>query len=301
MNIIRRICLVILVVALLATPFGLGCRRGRKIEKATTKQERREVKLEKLYNQALKDLERKKFADAKFKFQHILAMEPNYKDARKKLAETVQQLAQAQGISAPQQPTEASPGTTTQPGTTPPAQTPQGTTPPTGTTGGTTPQQNTTPPSDTTEIPRDIPDQTTPYDLLPQTLNGYVTAQKIWVLNPVEAAGRYNPTDINISGPIEFLMITVAKFENREEAEKRLALEKERFPYQNKNLTVNGHSAYFGLYDETHPEIFPYMSLLTWLRNNWFFSITVVPRSLPSPLPDFMQDVAVGAAKQMGY
>jgi len=286
--------LLLLFLLLLVSLTGSGCRRAVK-ETGKVPAEKREVKLERLYKQALKDIERKKFTEAKFKLQHILAMEPNYKKAREKLKETVKAIAEEQAKK--EEKAAAQPGvsgTTTQPGTTPQPSP-----------GEQSPSEPPTTPSEAAESPKDIPLGATPYDLLPPSdytpaLNGYVAGRKVWVIRPIEAAGRYNPTDINISGYIEFVMITIAQFENKTEADKRLALEKERYPNQNKDLTVNGHSAYFGLYDESHPEIFPYLSQLVWTRNNWFFSIMNVPRKLDQDY-SLHEKVAKDIARQMGY
>jgi len=150
---------------------------------------------------------------------------------------------------------------------------------------------------------KEIPDLS-PLELLPDNIVGYSAGRKSWALYPIEAERRYNPIDPAVASRIDFIMVSMAKFDSSSQAEERLNREKDRFPLQSQVDYINGHPIYFGLYDEAHPELFPYHAILAWTRDNWFFSVRIFPVSLsiaPSPPAEYMYELAMDFGQQIGY
>lgn len=310
-----RKTLVILLMALFASSIaGWGIWRTSSPEKKTAhtkttpdKEENRrsgeQNPLQELYNSASEDIKSKNYASAAEKLRRIAATDPKFKDAAVK-AETVQQLASETALSSTTgqpSPTEANPttastssGSSDDDSSSPPGSSSEPSSPPPSQAGA----GNPTPPT-LTPKPKDVPIDATPFSILPAQIEGYTPVHKRWVTEPKEADAGYRPTDPAAAIELDFVVILAAKYGKDSDAENRLKEEKERFPESSQNITVNGHRAYFGTYNERRPDLYPALSSLMWVRDNWFLSVTVVPGSFPST--DYKREIAIGVAQQFGY
>ena len=127
----------------------------------------------------------------------------------------------------------------------------------------------------------EIPSDATPISLLPKTMAGYLISQNGWLQQPVQAGSTYLPKSEATKKQVDRILLTVAVYKTEKDAAAREKREKSTFPNQPKDVTVNGHSAYFGSYTEIKPEVFPTVSQLLWRRGKWYFSLQILPMSFP--------------------
>ncbi|MFQ5574071.1 MAG: hypothetical protein ACE5E0_00410 [Terriglobia bacterium] len=251
-------------------PWGYG--GYVKSKKASKSQENTQADLGKLYKDALEDVKEKRFDDAAGKFEALLDVAPDYKDARRKLRDTIKKRNETPSEVPPSERTgDAAPGGKDSKVTAVPKR----------------------------SSPRAIPAEATPLDLLPAKIDGYKTVERKWESPGVEAYGRYDPKDKFQKEKIETVFIVVSKWKSKSETEDRFVAQKDFFPEKPKVHGVNGHSASFGLTLETRPDIFPSMGSLSWERTTWFFAVEVVPISTPSR--DYKRAVGLEVASRFGY
>ena len=129
---------------------------------------------------------------------------------------------------------------------------------------------------------KEIGDDMVPIDVLPQSMAGYKIIQNGWLIEPHQAGSTFIPRDRAVREEIDRIIFTVAKHEDSREAKERYDSEKEIFAVDDKNININNHSAYFGLYNESKPDIFPPIARIMWTRQQWFFNVDVLPKGSPS-------------------
>lgn len=221
--------------------------------------------LNKLYAEAKRDLKNKKLADAGAKFRQLANMDPGFKDAD----------AQAKAIAAELLKQAEKKEIDGKPGDNPPA-----------------------PPADTA---RAIPADATPQSLLIDDISGYETVQNGWLKKPVEAGSTFLPIPAEVKSQIDRVLWTIAKTDSNQAAEARLKDIKDAWPLDHENITINGHTAYAGIYNfENAPQFkLRQMATIAWTRNEWFFMIEVLPKGTPDSA--YKKGVARDVAVNLGY
>ncbi len=154
--------------------------------------------------------------------------------------------------------------------------------------------------------PADLDDpKATPASILPPVMAGYKITQNGWLDEPIVAGATYMPRSPAISKEIDRIFLTVGKYDEDAGVRKQTEREEELFSMATVKSPINGHTATFGLYEETRPDLFPTLASLYWTRGTWFFSLQVVPNlnhdTGTQPSTDFKHGIAVGIAEQLGY
>ncbi len=146
---------------------------------------------------------------------------------------------------------------------------------------------------------KEIADDAVPVDLLPQSMAGYKIIQNGWLIEPYQAGSVFIPRDRAVREEIDRIIFTVAKHEDSQEAKARYDNEKEIFAVEGQNININNHSAYFGLYNESKPKMFPPIARIMWTRQQWFFSVDVLPKGSPSM--SFKKQIAQDIVEKILY
>ena len=278
----RLISVLAIFLALLlfvVLPWGYKSYVKSKQAKAA-QQENPKIDLDKMYNDARKDIKDRKYDDAVGKLESLASIAPKYKqvkallnEARKKRQETASELPPSQRPPDSDARKNGDGGDNKN-----------------DTVQGGLPRRNS---------PKEIVANATPISLLPEKLDGFKTVERRWESKPIEAAGRYDPIDEDVKDKIEMVWIVISKWESGPDAEERFNYQKGSFPENHQSLGINGHSALFGLTYESRPDFFPAVATLSWQRVNWFFGVEVVPISTPST--DYKKAISQEVAAEFGY
>ncbi len=162
------------------------------------------------------------------------------------------------------------------------------------------------PPPSAPWIPRDLDDPgATPLNVLPTKMPGYKITQSGWLQKPVSAGQTYMPRSPAIGRDLDRVFLTIAKYKTAGTAKARQSTEEELFNVERSRQPVNSHPAYFALFEEQRPDIFPVLATITWTRGKWFFSLQIVPLlnrpSLTDPSTQFKRGIAKDVARKLGY
>ena len=254
--------------------------------------------LSELYDEASRDLSKGKYGSAANAFRQLLKIDPKYRDSSSKLKQATKALyKQAQAdikngdVKAAEKKLEEvlanDPGNED-------AQ-------------DNLDEINDTVGQDQGSLPKSIPADATPFDLLVGEINGYRTAQNGWLDKPFQAGSTYLPGNLATAKQIDRVLTTIAKYDSAARAKERLNNEKALFPVGGRDVTVNNHQAYFGHYEESRPDRFPILVSLAWARDNWVFIIQIIPtidddNNPPTqPSTDYKLGIAKDVAEQLGY
>ncbi len=147
-----------------------------------------------------------------------------------------------------------------------------------------------------------IPDDATPVSLLPDSAAGYRIVRNGWLSEPMEAGATWLPESSEMRRDINQVLLTITKYPQAAGADERLTREKDTFPKEPENTTINGHDAYSGLYNfsgssDTYED--QQIATLTWTRDNWFFSVQILPKGTPDSA--FKKGTARDVAIKIGY
>ncbi len=176
---------------------------------------------------------------------------------------------------------------------------PGGSNPDDSTDGGDTGDGDSDPGDNGSSSLKEIGANDLPIDLLPKSTEGYKIIQNGWLAEPVQAGSVFIPRDAAVRKEIDRGILTVAKHEDEKTATDRFEEHKDAFPTETEEIEINGHSAYFGLYAESKPKVFPPMARIMWTRGEWFFYMDVLPSNAPST--SFKKQIVFDLVEKFGY
>ena len=286
---------------------GVGGRQNKSADKPTEAATSARTALNKLYAEAKRDLKNKKLPAAGAKFRQLANMAPNFKDADARAKAIAAQLLKEAEKDIANGDYPAAKVKLDAAGAADPtnkkiakkkkeiSKKPGG--------GSTAPDNSTTPDNNTPpgDSARAIPTDATPLSLLIGDISGYETIQNGWLEKPIEAGSTFIPTSTEVKSQIDRALWKIAKLGSKQAADDKLKEVKDAWPLDNEEVTVNGHSAYLGVYNfEKSPEFkLRQMATIAWTRNDWFFMIEVLPKSTPDSA--YKKGVARDIAVKQGY
>lgn len=229
-----------------------------------------------LFKEAKVKFKQKKLAAAARLLNQLLAVKPNEKKAKQLLAAVNTALKKEEGSSQPKTDNKNSnkPNSSTE----------------------------TTSPNKENKQPPPLSSQLSPLDILPLAIDGYQTYDRRWEKKPEVAVAVYVPKDEAVKAEIDRAILTVAKLNSKDDANIKLHLEKQMFPLEPQEETVNNHTAYVGLENPSAaPEFWQLRRGLTlaWTKENWFFSVQIIASGTPDT--EFKKGIAKYIATAFGY
>ncbi len=151
-------------------------------------------------------------------------------------------------------------------------------------------------------IPKIIPDDATPLSLLPQSIDGYRVLDRKWINKPYEAGSTLIPKSAEMRADIDQILLTIRKHDDGDGAAANLDNEEGIFPMEGEDISINKHPAYTGLYNfsgSSSAMQLRQITTLAWTRDNWFFSVQVLPKGTPDAF--YKKGVARDAVLKLGY
>ncbi len=288
---------IVVIYLLIFNPF----RRPNPLQLAQQKK----PNLRQLYKKAMQAIGKNDLGKASEYLQRIVVADPNYKDAKVKLAEVVKKNLYQKAKKAlaandlnlakkyldelnnfdPNYRDVPELRKQIEQGINPDTEAPPGSNPGTGQNDNSNPnsENDSQDPSNSNPNSGDNNNQSPPAPsglpllLLPEDMEGYRLLQRGWVIEPDEANAAYRSRDRDARRNIDMAIVTVAKYNTASEAQYRLAREEQTYSTRGQILTVNQHEAYFGQY---FSKDFPHDASLMWTNRSWFFSVTVLPKQI---------------------
>ncbi len=277
--------------------------------------------LGRLYDEAQEDLEEKNLQQAASKFKQVANIKPSYKDAdeqAKAIAESYykegldheeagdnEEAAKAYNIAAAIDPSNPEIATAVE-------NIAEAIGEDSGSNDGNGDSADSTEPVDNGGGDSDngggddlkpIPEDATALSLHLDEIDGYLSIKKAWNTEPVEASSVYLPIAREVRTEIDRVIVVISKFETAKEAETALQMMKDEYMMEGEDDSINGHSVYLALNDFSNSELFrlKQIAALTWTRDNWFFSIEVLPSPQGTPSNDYKKGLARDIAVKLGY
>lgn len=153
------------------------------------------------------------------------------------------------------------------------------------------------------EDAKPIPEGATALSLHLAEIDGYLSIKKAWNSKPIEASSVYLPTAREMRTEIDRVIVIISEYPTDNDAEDALQAEKEEYKMEGEDDSINDHSAYLGLNDFSASEIFKLkqIAVLTWTRDNWFFSVQVLPSPQGTPSNEYKKGITRDIAVKLGY